>query len=249
MKSYKKTAVLVGLVIMSMFMLPVSAYQFSMTNIENYDSLTDLYPDGSNSHAYIYNGLTGQGWSEQSYQVDSNVDDTDFATSGGGLNNVDLHYHFGHGDQILSGGSWTTDVQYTNYPNSDLTRSEVYKKWGSSTSSPNKWVVLDSCWVLNDLQWGGALKYSHGILGFASYKSVNSQLASNFIWYASDLDYTLSYAWQRATTDALYGYHQTGRVIFDTENQLQNDHLPGHGSVSPSETLDDNTIYYADWMT
>lgn len=39
------------------------------------------------------------------------------------------------------------------------------------------------------------------------------------------------------------------RVVFDTNDQLQNDHLPGHGTVAGSETLDDDTIYYDYWYT
>jgi len=245
MKPHRKTAVLLGLTIMCMFILPVSAYQFSMTNVENYDSLTDLYPDGTYSHAYVYNWLTGQGWTQAFYDTDANVDDTDFATSGGGLNNADLHYHFGHGDYV----SGSTYVEYSNWPTSYLTRSEVYKKWGSSLISANKWVVLDACWVLYDLQWGGALKHSHGILGFASYKSVDSTLPSVFMGHCIDNNYGISYAWQLATTDVLYGNNQLVRVVFDTEDQLQNDHLPGQGTVSSSEIIDDDTIYYSEWRT
>jgi len=237
--------VLSGLIIVCMLMLPVSAYQFSMTNVENYDSLTNLYPYGTNSHAYVYNWLTGQGWSQAFYETDANVDDTDFATSGGGLNNADFHYHFGHGDYI----SGTTYVQYKNWPTSYLVRTEVNKKWGTSLISANKWVVLDACWVLYDLQWGSALRFSHGILGFASLKNVNANLPSSFLQNCIDNNYNIAYAWQRATQTVLAGNNHLVRVIFDTQDQLSNDHLPGHGTVAASELIDDDTIYYAEWRT
>jgi hypothetical protein len=228
-----------------MFMLPVSAYQFSMTNIENFDSLTDLYPDGTYSHAYVYNYLTGQGWSQLFYETDANVDDTDFATTGGGLNNADLHYHFGHG--IYSGG--ITHVAYSNWPTSSLVRTEVNKKWGTSLISANKWVVLDACEVLYDLQWGSALRHSHGILGFGSPKNVNSYLPASFLQFCIDSEYNIALSWQRATQTVLAGNNHLVRVVFDTQDQLWNDHLPGHGTVAASEILDDDTIYYAEWRT
>jgi len=132
--------------------------------------------------------------------TDANVDDTDFATSGGGLNNADLHYHFGHGDWI----SGITYVQYSNWPTSSLTRTEVYKKWGTSLISANKWVVMDACWVLRDLQWGGALRHSHGILGFGNTKYSNPALTDSFLQNCIDYDNTIYYAWQYTTQDILY---------------------------------------------
>ena len=228
-----------------MLMLPVSAYQFSMTNVENFDNQVDLYPDGSNSHAYLYNWLTGQGWSQRFYDQDVAVDDTDFATSGGGLNDADLHYHFGHGDYQSATGY----LEYSNYPTSSLARPEVYKKWGTGLIKANKWVVLDSCWSLLDLQWGAALRNSHGILGFASIKYADSTLTNSFLDNCITYDYSLSSAWQSATQSVLFGDGTLVRVVFDTSDQLQNDHLPGHGTVAASEIVDDDTIYYDYWYT
>jgi len=245
MKSHKRISVLLCLAILCVFMFPVSAYQFSMTNVENYDSQTDLYPDGTSSHAYVYNWLTGQGWSQAFYHVDTSVDDTDFATSGGGLNNADFHYHYGHGDWISSVGY----LDYSNYPTSSLVRTEVYKKWGTSLISANKWVVLDSCWALLDLQWGGALKHSHGILGFASLKYSDPTLTNTFLDNCITYDYSLYTSWRSATQSVLFEDGTQVRVVFDTEDQLQNDHLPGHGTVASSEILDDDTIYYDYWYT
>lgn len=39
------------------------------------------------------------------------------------------------------------------------------------------------------------------------------------------------------------------RVIFDTNDQLVNDHLPGQGTVAGSELIDDDTIYWNEWYT
>ena len=237
---------LLALVTLCAIVMPVSAYQFSMTNVENYNTLTSLYPYGTNSHAYVYNWLTGTpGWTQRFYDTDANVDDTDFATNGGALNDADLHYHFGHGDYANQIGI----VQYSNWPTGSLTSSEVYKKWGTSLISANKWVVLDTCWSLLDNQWGGALKFSHGILGFGSIKNANANLPSSFLQNCIDNDYTIAYSWQRATQTVLAGDNTLTRVIFDTQDQLNNDHLPGQGTVASSELIDDNTIYVAEWRT
>jgi PKD repeat protein len=225
---------------------------YSMTNIENFDTLTDLYPYGTMTHTNVSNWLTGTpGWVELFYDLDTNVDNVDFATTGEGLNNADLHYHFGHGDYVDIGGTWKGIVQFADYPNSYLTKDQVYKKWGSSIGSPNKWVVLDACWVLKDLQWGGALKHSHGILGFASNKIAHDDksLSAYFFQHCIDNDYSIASAWQRATQEVLFEDHTLVRVIFDTEDQLHNDHLPGQGSISASEVNDDDTVYYDEWWS
>lgn len=99
-----------ALIALCIILPPVSAYQFSMTKIENFNSLPSLSPYGTDSHTQVYNWLVGQGWSQRFYETEVNVDDSDFATNGGGLDQSDLHYHFGHGDWI----SGTTYVQYQN---------------------------------------------------------------------------------------------------------------------------------------
>lgn len=248
MKPHKRIMLFLGLVIVCICTLPVSAYTFSMTNIEHYDGAwTDLYPYGTNSHVELYNSLTGQGWTQSFYDTNANVDDTDFATAGGGLNNVDLHYHFGHG--TYQSPTQTGKIVYKDYPASSLERPEVYKKWGTGWISPNKWVVLDVCWALQDLQWGAALRNSHGILGIADTKQVRSGLTQQFLNNCITNDYPITTAWKSATQRILQGDGTTVRVIFDTEDQLLNDHLPGHGTVAASETYDDDTVYYDQWYT
>ena len=46
-------------------------------------------------------------------------------------------------------------------------------------------------------------------------------------------------AWKRATQDVLWDDPTTVRIIFDTEDLLQSDHLPGHVYVSASEITDE----------
>lgn len=236
------SVIVLATVLMSTLAPPVAAYQYSMTNVEWYDTLSDLFPWGRNICTVVSNWLGGSaGWSQQFYDQDGNVNDLDFGSQDSGyqgLDGAELHYHFGHGDLI----SGETYVAYSNYPTSSLTRGDVYKKWDAT----NKWVIFDACYILANLQWGAALEYSHGILGFTTEKTVSTDLPSRFFQNVIDNDYTIAYSWQRATQDT-YGSDVTARVIFDTQNQLSNDHLSGQGTVEPNENPDDNTIYYDSW--
>jgi hypothetical protein len=51
----------------------------------------------------------------------------------------------------------------------------------------------------------------------------------------------------QAREDVFTPEHTIVRVIFDTEDQLQNDHLPSQGTVSASEVNDDDIVYYDEW--
>ena len=112
----------------------------------------------------------------------------------------------------------------------------------------NKWIILDACNVLTDTDWGSALKYSHGLLGFTSDKTPSTDLPDRFLRNTIDNDYTISYSWQRATQDTYQGSGYGARVIFDTPDQLNNDHLSGQGTVASNELVDDNTVYVSSWM-
>ena len=124
-----------------------------------------------------------------------------------------------------------------------VNKSEVYKKWDLK----NKWVIIDACHILENLQWGGALKYSHGILGFASTKGASDSLPDRFFEKGITYDYTMAYSWEYATSDTYPGSGYVGRVIFDTEEQLIYDYLPGQGYVAADEYPDDDTVYWYDW--
>ncbi|PKL57745.1 MAG: hypothetical protein CVV34_05910, partial [Methanomicrobiales archaeon HGW-Methanomicrobiales-5] len=83
------------------------------------------------------------GWSQRFYDQDGNVNDLDFGSQDSGyqgLDEAELHYHFGHGDLV----SGETYVAYSNYPSSSLARGDVYKKWDAT----NKWVIFDACYAL-----------------------------------------------------------------------------------------------------
>jgi len=231
------------LVLLTVITIPVSAYEYSMTSVSVYNNPPpgSALPYANEIHNNVQSWLTGAGWTQRFYEFNPYVEDTDFGSQNSGyqgLDEADLHYHFGHGINV----NGETRVEYQDYPNSYLERGEVYKKWDLT----NKWVVLDACEVLANLQWGSALKTSHGILGFSTEKTPDPNLPDRFFRELITYDDTIGYSWKRATLDT-YGGSVTARVVFDTQNQLLYDHLSGQGTVQPNENPDDNTIYYDEW--
>ncbi|OPY36104.1 MAG: PKD domain protein [Methanoregula sp. PtaU1.Bin051] len=226
--------------------ITVETPTYSMTSVTLYTNASyyPSLPNGQAMHDTIQNWLTGTpGWSESFYQENTEVEDTDFGTQNSGYQGLDetvLHYHYGHGG---IGENGETYLPYTYWPSGNLTRDEVYKKWDLT----NKWVVFDACNVLSNLQWGGALKYSHGILGFYTEKTPSVDLPDRFLQNCIDNDYTIAYAWRDATEKTYYGSGIVARVIFDTDEQLNNDHLAGQGMIAADEYPDDDTVYWSEW--
>ncbi len=224
---------------------PVVRPSYSMTSVTIYTNASTFpsLPYRSEMHNAIRNRLTGSpGWSELFFQEETAVDDSDFGTQNSvyhGLDEADLHYHYGHGGISQEGSTY---LPYTYWPNGDLNRNDVNKKWDLI----NRWVVFDACSVLTDLQWGQALRYSHGILGFSTQKTPTVDLPDRFLQNCIDNDYTIAYSWRRATED-IFSSDVTARVIFDTQDQMNNDHLTGQGTVAANEFPDDDVVYWAEW--
>lgn len=232
---------ILALILLSALSVPVSAYQYSITNVEQYDHSEDLYPFGTGVSHAVKNRLNNAEWSQKFYEVDWNVNEYDLGYSQSGyqgLDEAEFHNHFGHGINLLG----ETHIEFSNYPFGDFDRGEVYKKWDYT----DKWVVIDACHILANLQWGGALEYSHGILGFSTLEAAYVELPDRFLRNCIDYDHTIGYAWQQATQE-VFGSDVTARVIFDTQTQLLNDHLSGQGYVAPNENPDDDAIYYDSW--
>ena len=210
------------------------------TNASVYPSL----PYREEMHSTIQNWLTGTpGWSEQFYASNTEVEDTDFGTQDSGYIGLDdavLHYHYGHGG---IDDNEHTYLPYTYWPNDRLTHDEVNKKWDTT----NKWVVMDACHLLSDPDWEKPLKYSHGILGFITEKAPSVDLPNRFLQNCIDNDYTISYAWQRATEVTYLNSGYVAGVRFDTMSQLTGDHLPGQGTVMVDEYPDDDYTYSSTW--
>jgi len=225
-------------------------YTYSMTNMEFYRQThenlavpaVNYYP-GTGIYSNISRLLDREGWQLAFYHNDTTVVKEDFGTLGGGLNNATFHYHFGHGNysqalifyeyQFETDG--TTPKPEQPYLKYSIHYSELDKK--------NKWVLIDACSVLENENWGRALKTSHGILGFASTKKPSQDLPNLFFKYALEENKTIFKAYQNATYGS-FTKNVTAAVIFDNQYQLEHDHFPGHGEVAPDENPDDDYVIY-----
>ena len=225
---------------------------YSMTMIQKpglpFIGVGDLRPWGTMVHDVVQSNLGYDGWANVFYHTEEQVTKADFAVTDSGnpnLNDASLHYHMGHGHEDWLTGSHHSWIPLSGWPIGDtfLDHHDVYKKW----SDKNKWVFLDSCSVLIDKQWGGALTTSHGILGYSSYKWTSENLPRIFFENAMTGDRPITQSYYIATKEAQTGPLAT--VIFDTPYQLFFDHLPGHGDIVEDEDPDDNIVYYAEWSS
>jgi streptogramin lyase len=185
------------------------------------------------------------------------------------INDATLHWHFGHGVinptdghiglQLLKTNSTVVNGDYETY---EMYASDVQNKWGGN----NKWVVLQSCLVLSDPDWGETLGTTHGILGYYTTTEMGSHIDSRvperFFAFVKSGD-PLYDSWRKATVDVYSGYHGgkvikdseghfvlyrtdemniTAAVRFKTDKQKDNDHLPGYGLIEPDDVSTKKSI-------
>jgi PKD repeat protein len=218
-----------------------------MTMIQKPGVVGNLTPWGTMVHDVVQSNLGSDDWGNVFYHTEESVTKADFGTTDTGnpnLNDAAFHYHMGHGHEDWLLGTHTSWIPLSGWPLglADLVEpKDVNKKW----TDKNKWVFLDSCDVLIDKRWGGALNTSHGILGYSSYKWTSVKLPQIFFDNAITNNRPITQSYYIATKEAQTGPLAT--VIFDTPYQLFYDHLPGHGDIVADEDPDDNIIYFAEW--
>jgi PKD repeat protein len=206
----------------------------------------ELAPWGTMVHDVVQNKLESDNWQNVFYHTEEGVTPADFGVfdSYPNVNNATLFYHMGHGHEDWLMQTHHSYIPLSGWPlsaNSWIDHRNVYKKWGDK----NKWVILDSCSVLIDKQWGAALGTSHGILGYSSIKNTSTDLPTIFFENAITGNKPITESYYIATKEAACGSRPT--VIFDDPYQLYWDHLPGHGNIVSDENPDDNIVYYAEW--
>ncbi len=220
-----------------------ASFTYSVTNIEQYDWLSDLYPYGTEIANEVRYWLgTKAGWTEKFYHKDSEVTKEDFGTSNigyQGLDESDFHWHTGH-------GLWANyDIALSSYspwnPWATVDSNDVRKKWDLE----NEWVVIQSCYVLGDPAWRDSLKYSHMIMGFSIVTYANSSFPETFFKYAIDYDWSIFDAFKKATILS-FGSDVEAVIYVDSQDQLR-DHLHGQGYVAPDEYPDDDLTFYYSW--
>ena len=223
-----------------------SAYEYSVTVVDDYTYLDDLTPHGQNQYERVEYWLHDvAGWSEEFYHKDSAVTESDFGTSDSGytgLDSADFHYHSGHGvDDVgteLALRSWLPGVNYN-----DVRAQDVEYKWDQD----NEWVLLHSCNILDDSSdWAKALDSSHGIMGFATTSYTSTTLVDEFFDEAINSDETIADSYYHATK-AAFGSSVKAVIIADTSSQMTNDHLHGQGSMAADESTNDASYAYLSW--
>jgi hypothetical protein len=219
-------------------------YTYSMTNTayrqdENAvkGQLMDPAIDNCNN---MKNKLDSLGWKMKIYNEGPAVTKADFDVNPDPghitLNSAVLHFHVGHGSPKDSNGHTALELLDQNNDGYSLYPSEVKGKWGGY----NKWVILDSCYAMQDDDWGRALSTSHGILGFKTQSDVHPRFTEKFFYYAIDEGKTVYEAYRKTTYDLFKDTEvpknpgdtkRTEKVIaavyFKDKNQAIYDYLPG----------------------
>lgn len=162
------------------------------------------------------------------------------------LNQATLHYHTGHGYASTDGHNSFLHLlaQEPSLPNIDLKPSEVEGKWGGN----NKWVILSSCLVLRDNEWGNAFAPSHGTHGIMGYKTDSTprkHFMEIFFRYAKTNSVrdsfllTVKQLDPSSVVDAPNGRKErvTAVTVFSNNTLAENDYLPGYGKGIQSDTL------------
>ncbi|WP_202319830.1 DUF6345 domain-containing protein [Archaeoglobus neptunius] len=84
-----------------------------------------------------------------------------------------------------------------------------------------KWdlnIVFQSCYVLEDLNWAAALKYSHMLLGFETVTYINPDLPERFFEYAVHKNWKIFDAYKKATIET-FGSDVEASVYIDADKR------------------------------
>jgi PKD repeat protein len=232
--------------------ITVEPFTFSITCIENYDNIDDV--GGSIQECDNFaNNLSKAGYNQNFYNKDGDVIAENFGTdpsfTGHKLTDSAFHYHSGHATNALNLDMYT----YLNLKNYDLqwtippTRTGyvdepmVDGKWGGNS----KWVMLDSCNVLQDPSWGQALTTSHGILGFKATSYVSLNFPKTFTDNAINQKMTMVEAYKQASQKSFTNTHAA--VVVKSKDILNKDQFPGVGYMSPDPDPNDKSYFTVEW--
>ncbi len=227
---------------------PAIEKTFSITQVGNPGWPTEDITSGTEIIGTAFSShLSKNGWTQVFRKRENEVSKEDFGTTGGGLNNATFHFHVGHGtydetEEIGRRGQLALSWYQTLYP------SDVKNKWGNK----NKWVFLLSCKALKDDSWHDALVTSHGVFGFATEAALSDTFINQFFGFATYPEYnqSLTAAYYNATITSLPLSKRssgTAKVIFKNRDQLQNDHLPGFGTVEPDDLSNEYVTNEWNW--
>lgn len=234
---------------------------FSITCIEHYDHICGKDGRCAISGSIdqcdnVASNLINAGYKMNFYHKDEEVTRQDFFTNptytGPTIVDSAFHYHSGHGGDTQNAGLpiHITALLLKGY--SDITSisdyvlaSDVSGKWGGK----NKWVMLDSCNLLEDKTWGNALWTSHGILGYSTDSWVHQDFGDMFFGYAIDQKKPIVEAYKMTTIEIYHDDDHTGTAIARDATQIKMDQFPGieGGHLEPDGDPANNQRYRYNW--
>jgi hypothetical protein len=229
---------------------------FSITCVENYDNICGNDSICSLSGSFdecdnVASNLIKAGYTMNFYHKDDEVTLLDFNYlpfyPGPTISDSAFHYHTGHGSDFLN-HSIVTYLQLKGWPslnplNNRIIAADLPHAWGGK----NKYVMLDSCFILRDKSWGNVLSTSHGILGWTSYASVRSDFPDQFFEYAIGKKWKIKEAYKQATLDVEKTDNMSASIITRNNEQLLNDHFPGQGSMAPDGGSQNEPVSRIQW--
>jgi len=231
--------------------------EYSVTLVDRYAYVGNLSDYGKDYlYPVIQYHFPPDGWDETFCWNDTAAWDIDFGklTSGyEGLDEADFHFHWGHGGPDQNTGhkeiclyNWSFGDEDPDDVRGDVSWDEVYGKW----ELDSEWAFILSCSLLEGDEvsyWGSALNRSHMILGFSTPAyGDDRRCLDEFLLRTLQAEQTVIESYYRAT---LYNYNAStnATAISDTLDQWNNDHFWGHGTVSPDESPNDGTVWFARW--
>jgi hypothetical protein len=219
-------------------------FTFSMTNTAfitgNPSYKGELTATSISNCNNIKQKLESFGWKQAFATAGPDVTKADFnvnpASDDKTINDAILHFHTGHGaPPDITGHSYLVLLDQNN-DGYNFYSNEVEGRWGGN----NKWVILDSCYVMLDDTWGKALTSSHGIMGFKTQVDTPPGFTQRFLHYAIDNENTIYDSFRKTTYDLMKDTRvpknpgdtektekEIAAVYFKDKNQAKYDYLPG----------------------
>jgi len=215
-----------------------------------WNNLPATIPEGQKFESAI-NTYGGSNWSNRFGYKDNSAWESDFKDPN--FNGSDDNYA-DKIDLVLFAGHGNKDGFYFNSSNDDHQLRYSDAKWGNNNNL--EWIIIDACEVLNNSdgrignRWANSNVFSrlHYILGYSSTTSDVDTRGEDFIKYGMNYDWKVSDSWWKATTISENGTTAAYLYAEDSNSNVANDHLWGHGYTSPDPT-GSLTIYYSTWGT
>jgi hypothetical protein len=181
-------------------------------------------------------------WTDDNAWEREFMDPSNGGTDSSWVDDVDLTLFAGHGTQD---GVWfgvNQDDRLFRWSDAELGNKDL------------EWLILDACLVLSDNagkwnRWGWPV--FDGLHYVFSYDTITKDVDTrgrDFVKYAGKYDWRVRDAWIKATILSENDTRAASMRADNGESNTFDDHLWGHGYVSPDPD-NPTTLYYLSWST